>query len=362
MTLRVTLEIVPFGDEDKKVDGEDTSGGILSIISKSLSSAWNWIKNLFSFSDKDVSNSVTMKFAKFVGESAISAWNWVKGLFGFGDSDKKVEGEETSGGIIALISRGVTSAFKWVKSLFTFSEDQMNSSGMFSKLIDIVTAPLNLAINFVKGLFNWGDPEKPFSLGTFITEQINKAWEWIKGLFTFNSSELGGKKDEEKGPSLASIAGEALSRVWKYIKELFTSIDFGAIAKAILPESLAKAADKVMSWFKKDEKTGSAGAGQENAISIPANATPEEKLAVISKISNETGQVLKDTASAKADTETADAVRNSVALQTTAASSNNSKGSSNFSNSSDNSSVTINNGNMPDRTDSFSVGGFGVSP
>ena len=51
------------------------------------------------------------------------------------------------------------------------------------KLIDIVSLPLNLAINFLKGLFNFGDPDVPFKLSDFLFGPegiISKAIQAIK--------------------------------------------------------------------------------------------------------------------------------------------------------------------------------------
>ena len=68
--------------------------------------------------------------------------------------------------------------------LFDFSD--MSLFDGFMKLIDIVSLPLNLAINFLKGLFNFGDPDVPFKLSDFLFGPegiISKAIQAIKDIF-----------------------------------------------------------------------------------------------------------------------------------------------------------------------------------
>ena len=51
--------------------------------------------------------------------------------------------------------------------LFKFDESA-GLLGLGKTLIDIVTFPVNAAINFVMGLFGWNDPDEPFTLTSFI--------------------------------------------------------------------------------------------------------------------------------------------------------------------------------------------------
>ena len=69
-----------------------------------------------------------------------------------------------------MLSDAVGSVFVFLKDLFTFNADDLTISGGISKLTDIVLAPLNLAINWIKGLFNLGDPDVPFKMSKFIAD------------------------------------------------------------------------------------------------------------------------------------------------------------------------------------------------
>ena len=88
------------------------------------------------------------------------------------------------GSMFGSIKNGLSSIFKFITDLFDFSD--MSLFDGFMKLIDIVSLPLNLAINFLKGLFNFGDPDVPFKLSDFLFGPegiISKAIQAIKDIF-----------------------------------------------------------------------------------------------------------------------------------------------------------------------------------
>ena len=49
---------------------------------------------------------------------------------------------------------------------------------------------INLAINFIKDIFGFGEEGEPFSLGNFITEKATQAFNYLKSLFDFEMPEL----------------------------------------------------------------------------------------------------------------------------------------------------------------------------
>ena len=61
---------------------------------------------------------------------------------------------------------------------------------MFEKLIDIVFLPLNLAINFLKDIFGFGDPDKPFSLGEFVSQTIGDIIKFFTDIFNIDVSAI----------------------------------------------------------------------------------------------------------------------------------------------------------------------------
>ena len=94
---------------------------------------------------------------------------------------------EVFSGISTAVTNGFTAAKDWVVGLFTFSDEDASVAGIATKLIDIVLAPYNLAINFLKGIFGFGEDEQgniaPFSLGELIVGVVTDIIDFFKGLF-----------------------------------------------------------------------------------------------------------------------------------------------------------------------------------
>lgn len=79
------------------------------------------------------------------------------------------------------IFAGVKTAIDFIKGLFSFGEEDKTVLGVLGKLVDLIYLPLNLAINFVKGLFGWSEPgDEPFKLSTFVGDMFNAGITWAK--------------------------------------------------------------------------------------------------------------------------------------------------------------------------------------
>ena len=110
------------------------------------------------------------------------------------------------------------------------------TSGVATFFLDLVTMPLNMAVNFLKDIFNFGDPDKPFNLIDFLLGPegiVMSTWEWFKSLFSFDFSSL-----KQKIFDMGSI---------------FKGLAMGGIAaaKAVLPggESPAEAFRRVFQSY-----------------------------------------------------------------------------------------------------------------
>jgi len=99
--------------------------------------------------------------------------------------------------ILSWIVSKLKLPFKFLTDLFTFPET--DEDGLFSfsfggkvlkKFVDLVYLPFNLAINFLKGVFGFGDQTETFSLATFIGGVIDKVMTFITDLFTFDTSKI----------------------------------------------------------------------------------------------------------------------------------------------------------------------------
>ena len=89
--------------------------------------------------------------------------------------------------MVGAVFAPVKAAVKWVKTLFTDPREALNQlwQGLVGEggLLDIIYAPVNLAVNFIKDIFNLGDPDQPFRMGAFIESVVEAAINVIKDLF-----------------------------------------------------------------------------------------------------------------------------------------------------------------------------------
>ena len=129
-------------------------------------------------------------FANLIGmplDLLKSAVSWIAGVFGFSG----VESALDSFSFATLITDLIGGIFDGVKGVFSFLGDLFtwptSFGDAFGKLVDIVMLPLNLAINFVMGLFGWGDPDEPFTLSGFIYDAFTTAKDWIVGIFSWGT-------------------------------------------------------------------------------------------------------------------------------------------------------------------------------
>ena len=126
--------------------------------------------------------------------------------------------------ILSWIVEKLKLPFEFLGDLFSWPESE---EGIFSfdflgktitKFLDLVLLPWNLAINFLKSVFQWGDPEETWSLGTMVMEGFGKVWTWITNIFSW------GDDDEKKGGdmSLADMALQGVKDAWEWVKDKFT--------------------------------------------------------------------------------------------------------------------------------------------
>ena len=166
---------------------------------------------------KDFGEDITLKFKTAVGGLV----DFVTGIF-------TLDLERITKGITALV--GGTADF----------------------LFSIVTAPVNLAINFVKDLFKWGDPEKPFTIKGFLLGDdknpglVGTVTGWVKGLFTWGDPEkpfkikdfiFGGGEEEGVIPKIKSWFKGLFTFDVPAIKEKL--LDMGKMFKAITAAAAA---------------------------------------------------------------------------------------------------------------------------
>jgi hypothetical protein len=93
--------------------------------------------------------------------------------------------------IIEKLFLGLKEAVKAVTDLFSFGEEDKTALGLLGKLTDIIFAPINIAIGFIRGLFGWSEEGAPaFKLQDWITTKVDEAIVWVKGLFSWAGDKI----------------------------------------------------------------------------------------------------------------------------------------------------------------------------
>lgn len=119
---------------------------------------------------------------------------WVAGKFGFDNVKEWLDGFD----FVEPVKNLARSIFDTLIRTFTFDEGTFESfAGIKDKLFDIVTLPINVAVNAIKDVFNIGDPEIPFVFNDFLVGLANGIGDWIAGLFSFGSAEEMNEKAEK---------------------------------------------------------------------------------------------------------------------------------------------------------------------
>ena len=119
--------------------------------------------------------------------------------------------------MIGGIFDGVERVFDSLNEIFTFPEDG-DKLGALGNLIDIVYLPVNMAVNFVQGMFGWDDPDEPFRLSKFISDSIKSGMNHALSVFGFEPT------DTEQ--TLMSFLMDTFDRVFASITQVVT--DFGS--------------------------------------------------------------------------------------------------------------------------------------
>jgi hypothetical protein len=168
--LPITVIMSVFDAVTGFMDGYD-QGGILGGIEGAITKVFNGLV------------SAPLDLLK-------SAVSWILGKLGFENAEKTLDSfsfKDFFTKIFGAIFDGIDGAVSFIKELFTFPADG-GPIAAIGKLVDILFLPLNLAINFIKGLFGFEEKDaegnvEPFSIGKFITDMITKVVDYIKNIF-----------------------------------------------------------------------------------------------------------------------------------------------------------------------------------
>jgi hypothetical protein len=163
--------------------------GTWTTLSDFVSSKFKVVTEWFSTVFTDPKAALEQLWTGLVGDGGLinflfkpidDAIAWIQGVFSWGNPEEPFK-------LSTVVSDGFKAAKEWVVGLFTFSDEDATVAGIATKLIDIVLAPYNLAVNFLRGVFGFGADEQgnvePFSLGTMIVGVVTDIINFFKGLF-----------------------------------------------------------------------------------------------------------------------------------------------------------------------------------
>ena len=92
------------------------------------------------------------------------------------------------GGIVDVVTGIFTLDWERIKQGFG---NLFASTGSF--FLNVLTAPIDMAVNFIRDIFGFGGADANFSLIEFVVGMATKAWDFINGIFTFDTSRIMGK-------------------------------------------------------------------------------------------------------------------------------------------------------------------------
>jgi hypothetical protein len=172
--------------------------------------------------------------------------SWAAGKLGFENASEVLDSFSFSDlfrEVIGGLFDGVRGVKDFVVSLFTIPEDAtlLEKIGLTAAgIVDVITYPINLAVNFIKGMFGLTNEElggdEPFRLSLFVQDTVQMVIDKITGLFSgildFDFMSLvpswarrffGGAETTPTAES-TSVAPEQVSSMEKDLEELNRSI------------------------------------------------------------------------------------------------------------------------------------------
>jgi len=172
----------------------------------------------------------------------------IAGFLGFDEA--AVSGAMGSFSFFGTIKDALFLSIDYLTGLFKFEDTSFG--GIAKSLVDIIFAPLNLAIMWVQKLFGWGDSENPFTFSGLVMGVFDKALAWLNKLFVDPVGALTGLVAGYFGGAL-NIADWLIEMIKKpvvWLLELFGWDDAAAATESFsCKDSVMKVFDKAVAWI-----------------------------------------------------------------------------------------------------------------
>ena len=145
----------------------------------------------------DETGSITETMVTFATDIVTAPIRWIKNLsawvlskLGFEELATKLNNFD----ITKTITDTVMGTIEWIKGIFADPVAALEKLGVallgVDGLLGVITAPIDKAIAWVQGLFNLGDPSRPFSLYDTLYTPIDNTITWLQELFADPKAKL----------------------------------------------------------------------------------------------------------------------------------------------------------------------------
>ena len=152
--------------------GLEGTDSVFGSIGKFINDTWNNITGFFT----DLYNASVKLFSEFI-DSVVGS---VKSIFAIGED---LFGDFA---MFQFVKQTVTDVIDSVKAIFSGDFSVGAFLNLFGSIADLIYAPINLAVNAIKDIFGFGDPNEPFRLSDFVIETFAKIGEFFKNLLSID--------------------------------------------------------------------------------------------------------------------------------------------------------------------------------
>jgi hypothetical protein len=178
----------------------------------------------------DETGSITKTMVTFATDIVTAPIRWIKNLsawilskLGFEELATKLNNFD----ITKTITDTVMGTIEWIKGIFADPVAALEKLAVallgVDGLLGVITAPIDKAIAWVQGLFNIGDPSRPFSLYDTLYTPIDKTITWLQGLFADPKAKLQEAWNALVGEGgLIDILYAPIEKAITWIKGIFT--------------------------------------------------------------------------------------------------------------------------------------------
>lgn len=136
---------------------------------------------------------------------------WVAGKFGFENIQTMLEGVD----FVEPVKNLVRITFDTIKDVFTIDTDRLADFSYWKqKIFDLLYLPVNVGVNFLKSIFDIGDPESTFKMSEFIAQIVQKANALVSQIYDFDYATA----FSELFATTMAFFSEKIALVWETIK------------------------------------------------------------------------------------------------------------------------------------------------